>query len=131
VANIDIMRDFLDSFFKGDLDAASTFLADDFKVVESEGMPYAGEWLGRDGFRRLVEAVNACWADMKIALTDIIGDPDGSTFAVLMNMDGKSARNGRSFSTSLCELWSVRNGKITLVRPFYWDTKLMSGLSSG
>jgi ketosteroid isomerase-like protein len=129
--NSDILKSYLDAFLAGDLAMATSFLADDFKVIESEGMPYGGEWIGRDGFSRLLEAIYGCWSDMKVELIEIIGGPDSDSFAVVMNMEGKSIRNGRDFSTSLCEIWNVRKGKLALVKPFYWDTKLMSELASG
>jgi ketosteroid isomerase-like protein len=129
--NDEVLKSYLDAFFKGDLEGATSFLADDFKVIESEGMPYSGEWIGKAGFSKLIETVYGCWSDMKVELTEIIGGPNSDSFAVLMNMEGKSSRNGRPFSTSLCEIWSVRDSKLTLVKPYYWDTKLMSELAAG
>jgi ketosteroid isomerase-like protein len=130
VRNIDIINDYLDAFLAGDIDRVMTFLADDFTVIESEGMPYSGKWVGKDGFMQLLNAVYACWTDMKVDLVEVIGAPDAENFAVLATMDGKSLSNGRSFSTSLCEIWTVKDGKLSLVRPYYWDTKLMSELAS-
>jgi steroid delta-isomerase-like uncharacterized protein len=130
VRNIDIINDYLDAFLAGDIDRVMTFLADDFTVIESEGMPYSGKWVGKDGFMQLLNAVYTCWTDMKVDLVEVIGAPDAENFAVLATMDGKSLSNGRSFSTSLCEIWTVKDGKLSLVRPYYWDTKLMSELAS-
>lgn len=129
--NIDILTNYLDAFLAGDLGRVATFLADDFTVIESDGMPYSGKWIGKDGFFQMLEVVYSFWSDMKVELTDIIGAPDSNTFALVMTMEGKSVSNGRAFSTSLCELWSVKDGKLSLVRPFYWDTKLMSELADG
>jgi ketosteroid isomerase-like protein len=131
VRNIDVINGYLDAFMVGDIDRALTFLTDDFTVIESEGMPYSGKWVGKDGFLQLLNAVYGCWSDMKAELVEVIGAPDAENFAVLATMEGKSVSNGRSFSTSLCEIWTVKDGKLSLVRPFYWDTKLMSELAAG
>jgi len=131
VRNIDIITNYIEAFLAGDLERVMTFLADDFTVIESDGMPYRGTWRGKDGFVQLLNAVNGYWSDMKVELTEIIGAPDAKSFAVVATMDGKSVSNGRSFSTSLCEIWNIKDGKLSFVRPFYWDTKLMSELAGG
>jgi ketosteroid isomerase-like protein len=129
--SIDVMRDYLDAYFKGDLDVITSFLAEDFKIVQSEGMPYAGEWVGKKGFTQLIDKFYSYWADAKIEITNIIGDPEGDNFAVTMNMTAKSVRSGRPFATSICEVWTVKDGKLAMVRPYYWDTKLMSEIAFG
>lgn len=100
----------------------------DFTVVEADGLPYAGTYRGAEGFLHLIGKVTQHWSDLEIETLQVIGAPDGDVFAIEMSMKGVSSTSGKSFSTSVCEIWTVKDGRIFSIRPYYWDTRLMAEL---
>lgn len=101
----------------------------DFTVVEAEGLPYAGIYHGGTGFLDLIGKVTAQWSDLTIETLQMIGAPDGDVFAIEMAMSGTSSTTGRPFSTTVCEIWTIRDGMIFSIRPYYWDTKALAAIA--
>lgn len=100
----------------------------DFTVVEADGLPYAGTYRGAEGFLELIGRVTTQWSNLEIETLQVIGAPDGEVFAIEMSMTGVSSTSGKSFSTSVCELWTVKDDKIFSIKPYYWDTRRMAEL---
>lgn len=101
----------------------------DFTVVEANGLPYAGTYHGGEGFLNLIGKVTAQWSDLEIDTLQMIGAPDGEVFAIEMAMKGTSSTTGKPFSTTVCEIWTVKDGMIFSIRPYYWDTKAIAAIA--
>ena len=98
-------------------------MADDLVIEEAAGLPYAGTYTGPDALERLYGIVSNFWLDFAV---DFVGmtSGDGTVIAEVV-FHGRSKRTGEGFAMPLLELWRVRDGKISEIRPFYFDTALL------
>lgn len=126
--NLAVIQEYLRLAKLGEREAGTALFHKDFTVVEADGLPYAGTYHGAEGFLKLIGKVLAQWSDIAIETLQIIGAPEGEVFAIEMAMKGVSATSGKPFSTTVCELWTVKDGMIYSIRPYYWDTKAVAEL---
>ncbi|RJG03161.1 nuclear transport factor 2 family protein [Noviherbaspirillum sedimenti] len=110
--------------------ALESLLHPEFTIHEAENLPYGGVYRGVDGWLTLFGRVNSTWADLAIEPLLLIGEANGDEFGWQMKMRGRSVATGKQFETTVFEHWSFRDGKISEVRPYYWDTKLMCTTNS-
>lgn len=111
-----------------DVDAVNALLHPDFKLYEPDGVPYCGEYAGKEGFWELWEKFCATWTDVSISGHHIFESTTEDACAVLMYLSGKAVRTGKDFSTSLIELYRLKDGLIIEIKPFYFDTKYLAEL---
>lgn len=122
----------LEAFFAAfkvhDTTTMEALLAPDFVIHEADGLPYAGTYVGFAGWMELLGRIGSTWTDLTPTIRHFLGD--GRHFAILMDLTLTAKATGRSIETSIFELWTVEAGKITQVRPFYWDTKAVAALAA-
>ncbi len=114
----------IDSFFAaiaaGDIAAMEALLHSDFVITESEALPYGGVYRGVAGWRDLLAKIGKTWTRLKPTVTVFVGE--SSPFAIMMDITLTSVATGKTLSTKVFELYSVQDGKIIDIKPFYWDT---------
>ncbi len=108
--------------------ATALYFHEDFTVVEANGLPYSGTYRGSEGFLELIGKVTGQWSNLEIETLQVIGAPDADVFAIEMSMKGISSTSGTPFSTTVCEIWTIKDSKIFAIKPYYWDTRLMADL---
>ncbi|HEY3743328.1 MAG TPA: nuclear transport factor 2 family protein [Bryobacteraceae bacterium] len=109
----------------------SELMHPDFLVEEADALPYGGVYRGLRGCEALARKISATWSDIEITTQFILGNENADQFAAMQRMKGRSRRSGTPFDTTVFELWSFRDGLITEVRPYYWDTKMMADIGAG
>lgn len=109
----------------GDRDAMAAMLHPDFVVVEPEGLPYRGVYRGVDGWFALTKAVIGAWGTFKLETLEHLGETADS-FVVRFGLSGRSRKTGRSFETTVLELWRFKDGKLIEILPYYFDTHLLA-----
>jgi len=114
-----------------DLAALSELLAVDVVVYEAPSLPYAGEHRGVDGFVGLVDAMARTWEfPPGVKTFEFLDAGDGQV--VVLTLGRAVARaTGREVEWRLSEHFRVRDGRITEIRPFYWDTAAVVAAVSG
>lgn len=124
-------RAFGERFFaalnSGDLQTVGGMLAPDFFVLEPDGLPYAGCYRGLDGWRELAKAVLKTWAGFKIHPLEYLGETT-DTLVVRFALSGRSRKTGKTFETTVLELWRFRGPQLCEIRPYYWDTRHLADL---
>lgn len=117
---------FCDRFFPalaaGDFAAMAPMVDPDFVVYEADGLPYAGTYRGLDGWRKLSRAVVATWAEFKFHALEFPGDTENS-LVVRFAISGRSRKTGKTFETTVLELWRFRHNRLCEIVPYYWDTR--------
>ncbi|WP_404829409.1 nuclear transport factor 2 family protein [Streptomyces albicerus] len=100
---------------------AEAFLHPKFVLDEPESMPYGGEWHGPDGFRKFLKVMTETWSAMgpKTA-PELIEFED--TVVVVTTLEARSRATGQVVNPPVCQVVRVREGLLTEVRMFYWDT---------
>jgi len=117
---------FLDAFSRGDTQAMEALLAPDFLLRQADGLPYGGDYRGVEGWQRMLTRFAETWSSLVPTLVTVLGD--GPQFAVLVDVTVTARATGRTLTTSVLEFWTMRDGKLAEIRPFYWDTAAVTAL---
>ena len=99
------------------------------RIVEADSLPYGGITEGPQAWFNLVKRVFHTWKDTELTTDRYIAE--GDDVVVLAEMRGKGKTSNREFTEPIIELWQLENGKVTEIRPFYFDTKLLHDVHSG
>ena len=120
---IDVVNNMYNAAVAGDWEELGKYVTDDFAVVESEGTPYAGRYEGTEGFQQVVKKVFSYYEDFAIEQkSQCVGDKH---VMVLVGFKGKGKKTGKSFESELVEMFVFEGNKVSEIRPFYWDQKLI------
>lgn len=119
--NKDLARSFMVAAGKGDLETLKTLLHPEFRIVEADGLPYAGTRHGAEALVGLVKEVFATWVDCKVKVRQFAAE--GEYVFVLADMSGRGRADVEAFQMPIVEVYRFQDGLIIEVRPFYFDTK--------
>jgi uncharacterized protein len=100
------------------------FFASDVVLHQAEALPYGGTWRGHDGMQQFFLAMSQAWesfgmVDQKFLATD-------GTAVVLTQVRACARATGRKLDFPILQTVEARNGRITEIRPFYWDTAVIA-----
>ena len=128
MSNKAIFETFFAAVTRRDHAAANALMANDFFIVEAEGLPYAGRYEGVEGWRRLNKNVREAWQPMQVSVREVLGET-ADTLVVRMEIAGHAG--GKPFTTEILEIWRFRAGRICQITPFYFDTQALAVLRAG
>jgi ketosteroid isomerase-like protein len=87
---------------------------------QAEALPYGGIWRGHDGMEQFFLAMSQAWESFDMVDQKFLGT-DG-TAVVLTQVHARARATGRELDFPILQTVAARNGRITEIRPFYWDT---------
>jgi hypothetical protein len=105
---------------KADFAALAPFFAPDVVLYQAEGLPYGGIWRGHDGMERFFLAMSQTWEVFDMVEQKFLATR--SPLVVLTNVHARARATGRELDFPILQTLAVDAGRITEVRPFYWDT---------
>lgn len=103
------------------IDTVLAHLSPEVEVIEAPSMPYPGTFRGHDGFIELTERFAATWTFLPGKTFEYLTDDKGRVMVLTLGRAVAKA-TGREIEWRLAELFTVRDGLITEIRPYYWDT---------
>jgi ketosteroid isomerase-like protein len=89
-------------------------------VVEPDGLPYGGTYMGIEGFHELSTKVAASWK--RARLLDVQLASAGNRVFGHFIFSAIARGTGQEVAVPIVEVLEVSDGKIVSIRPFYWDT---------
>ncbi len=101
-------------------ESLAPFFASDVVLHQAEGLPYGGTWRGHDGMERFFTAMSRTWASFEMLEQDFLATDD--PIVVLTQVRARARATGRELEFPILQTITVEDGRITDVRPFYWDT---------
>jgi ketosteroid isomerase-like protein len=125
VSHREFCERFVAAMLTGDYDAQSAMLDAGFVVHEAQGLPYAGDYHGIDGWRALSQAVVATWKGFRLKPLEFLGET-ADTFVVRFAISGRSRKTGRAFESTVLELWKFNGARLLEITPYYWDTHALA-----
>jgi ketosteroid isomerase-like protein len=87
---------------------------------QADALPYGGLWRGHEGMERFFVAMSATWESFELLEQDFFAD--GDTVVVRTQVRARARVTGRQLEFPILQTITVQVGRITEVRPFYWDT---------
>ncbi|MFE4049461.1 nuclear transport factor 2 family protein [Streptomyces sp. YIM B13518] len=105
-------------------DLLAPFFAPDVELHQADALPYGGVWRGHDGMRRFFLAMRETWESFDMVEQEFLAT--GETAVVLTRVRARARATGRELGFPILQTITVESGRITEVRPFYWDTRAVA-----
>ncbi|MCX4744446.1 nuclear transport factor 2 family protein [Kitasatospora sp. NBC_01287] len=87
---------------------------------QAPGLPYGGTWRGARGIEEFMAAMSEAWQSLEFFEQRFV--VEGDTVVVLNRGRLRARATGRALDTSVMQLITVKDGLISEIHPFYWDT---------
>ncbi len=139
--NVEVVRQFESLMAtRGDVDGASgmqrmqkvlALLDENVAFRPSETVPgHGGHWIGHEGFLQMCKAYSEVW-EPPAGLQFEYLDGGGEKVVILATFTRTSRHTGRSIPIEMVEIVTVRDGKITELVPYFYDTVAMVQAAGG
>ncbi|MEU7473078.1 nuclear transport factor 2 family protein [Streptomyces sp. NPDC044984] len=105
-------------------DLLAPFFAPDVELHQADALPYGGTWRGHDGLARFFLRMGQVWESFDMVEREFLAT--GETAVVLTQVRARARATGRELNFPILQAITVKDGRITEVRPFYWDTRAVA-----
>ncbi|SDN31667.1 nuclear transport factor 2 family protein [Allokutzneria albata] len=105
---------------RADFAELAPFFAEDVVLRQADALPYGGEWRGHAGMERFFLAMSAAWGSFEMVRQRFLST--GEPIVVLTDVRARARATGRVLEFPILQTIGFRDGRISEVRPFYWDT---------
>jgi ketosteroid isomerase-like protein len=106
-------------FQSGDVEGAYALFHDEVRIEQVESLPHRGVHVGRAGMAEMATAFSEHW-DRTITNPRIFGGDDQAVQLTTQTWTSKAT--GRSATSDIAELMTVKNGVVVEIRVFPQDT---------
>jgi uncharacterized protein len=89
-------------------------------IIQADSLPFGGQWHGREGFERWMQAFGEAWSS--VSATDLRFFEHDDTVVVVAQMEATARASGQSFRAPICHVVRIRDGLLMEFQMFYWDT---------
>jgi len=122
--NLKVAAKYYESLFKTrDFDAVATVVADGAVYNQAVGLPYGGTYTGFSEWTKMFTKSTEFF-DLQIEKEPTyFSDASKNEVIIYFTMSCKSKKSGKTMSVPISEHIDLKDGKITAVRSFYYDTK--------
>jgi len=110
---------------KASFDTLAPFFAPDVVLHQAEALPYGGIWRGHQGMERFMVAMSATWEGFEMVKQAFLAVEN--PIVVLTQVHARARATGQQLDFPILQTVTVKDGRITDVRPFYWDTAAIAG----
>jgi ketosteroid isomerase-like protein len=119
--NIAVAEKFTAAVMSGDEAGVRSLIDPDFVVHQAEGLEYAGQYKGADGFMEFMKRFDAAYEmeGLETGKTFVTDDPD--VLILEFGPSGKLRSSGKKFKGSVLEVWRFRNGKLIHIAPHWFE----------
>ncbi|WP_327350774.1 nuclear transport factor 2 family protein [Streptomyces sp. NBC_01304] len=105
---------------RASFDLLAPFFAPDVVLHQADALPYGGTWHGHEGMERFFLAMSHAWESFAMVEQQFLAT--GECTVVLTQVRARPRATGRELTFPILQTIRVENGRISEVRPFYWDT---------
>lgn len=105
---------------KASFEPLAPYFSPDVVLHQAEGLPYGGTWRGHEGMERFFIAMSQTWESFDMVEQTFLATED--PVVVLTQVHARARATGRELTFPILQTITVKDGRITEVRPFYWDT---------
>lgn len=122
--NFKIVAQYYESVFKTrDFTAMAHLIEQGAVYNQAEGLPYGGKFTGFNEWVKMY-AKSAEFFDLEIEKEPVyFSDATKNEVIIYFTIKAKAKKSGKTLSVPISEHFDLKNGKITDIRPFYFDTK--------
>lgn len=117
---VSIVKELYEALPKGDLAPYEKNTHADFKIVESDSLPFSGVFRGMKGFHELIEKVMGLFSEFDPEPTIITSGDNTVMVWVKLKLTGRNTN--RSITTEMIEVFKFEGDKIIEIQPFYFNS---------
>jgi uncharacterized protein len=103
----------------GDLEAITSFYSADYRLTQSPSHPVPGSWAGAEATNAGIEVFRTCGTS-GVTVLEIVADGPHRVVAIV-DAHGTAPVSGEQWTMRVSEHFWIEDGRITEIRPFYWD----------
>ncbi|MFF2083349.1 nuclear transport factor 2 family protein [Nocardia sp. NPDC058176] len=96
------------------------YFATDVVLYQADNLPYGGTWRGHEGLERFFVAMSGVWDRFEMVEQTYLAET--SPLVVLTHVRARTRSTGRELAFPILQTVTVDAGRISEIRPFYWDT---------
>ena len=116
--NREIVRNVYEIGDRGAMAELGQYMADDYTLTQAPGHPVPGHWTGPDADAAAARVFQTL-GTTGITIREIVADGPHRVVG-LVDAHG-TAHDGTPWTMSVAEWFWIDDGKVTDIRPFYWD----------
>jgi ketosteroid isomerase-like protein len=122
--NFKVVAKYYECLFKTrDFTTMATIIEEGAIYNQAEGLPYGGTYVGFNEWTKMY-AKSSEFFDLEIEKEPVyFSDGTKNKVIIYFTIKCKAKKSGKTLSMPISEHFDVKNGKITAIRPFYFDTK--------
>ena len=122
--NFKVVAQYFECLFKTrDFNTMATIIEEDAVYNQAEGLPYGGTYKGFNEWTKMF-AKSAELFDLQIEKEPAyFSDASKNEVIIYFTIKCKAKKSGKTLSMPISEHFDLKDGKITGIRPFYFDTK--------
>ncbi|MEO8534247.1 MAG: nuclear transport factor 2 family protein [Flavobacterium sp.] len=122
--NLKVVAQYYECLFKSrDFTTMATLIEQGAIYNQAEGLPYGGTFTGFEEWTKMY-AKSAEFFELQIEKEPVyFSDVSKNEVIIYFTIKCKAKRSGKMLSMPISEHFDLKNGKITAIRPFYFDTK--------
>lgn len=123
-----VMKEFFECFATGAIPGCMARMHDDCVLVEGEGLPHSGTFVGGEGFRQLVTKIGQIYSGAM--LSEVVVYDAGEYVVARMIGTFTSRSNGLTVSQPITEHYWLTGGKVTRADVYYKDPSAFDALAA-
>jgi ketosteroid isomerase-like protein len=122
--NFNVVAQYFECLFKTrDFTKMATLIAEGAIYNQAEGLPYGGTYVGFNEWTKMY-AKSAEFFELQIEKEPVyFSDATKNEVIIYFTINCKAKKSGKNFLMPISEHFDLKNGKITAIRAFYFDTK--------
>jgi ketosteroid isomerase-like protein len=122
--NFKVVAQYFECLFKTrDFTKMATLIAEGAIYNQAEGLPYGGTYVGFNEWTKMY-AKSAEFFEMQIEKEPVyFSDATKNEVIIYFTINCKAKKSGKNLLMPISEHFDLKNGKITAIRAFYFDTK--------
>lgn len=122
--NFKVAAQYYESFFKTkDFTAMAPLIEEGAIYTQAEGLPYGGTYVGFNEWIKMYTKSTEFF-DLQVEKDPVyFSDASKNEVIIYFTIKGKAKKSGKTLSMPISEHIDLKNGKITAVKSFYFDTK--------
>ncbi|WET78038.1 nuclear transport factor 2 family protein [Amycolatopsis sp. QT-25] len=102
------------------------FFSPDVVLHQADALPYGGIWRGHEGLERFFAIMSDTWEIFDMMEQSFLSET--SPLVVLTRVHVRARATGRELNSPILQTITVEDGRVTEVRPFYWDTAAIAAV---
>jgi ketosteroid isomerase-like protein len=125
--NVEIVQTMAANGRLGRWDIVRPLVSADIVLEIPKGLPYGRTFHGWEGYRAALAALGF-WTDLNIGPLEFAASDD--KVVVIAQLTGRIGKNGPPVSQPYAAVWELKDGKVTKITAFYYDTKEIADLAA-